>query len=81
METIDYSKLDNNQYDLLSYYATILYNKQYHPEHYHSEYIRGVNAALEFANIPFEYRWAVEYDKIYKGLRNYNKMSYVEIFE
>lgn len=81
MKTIDYTKLDKNQYDLLSYYATILYNKQYHPEYYNAEYIRGVGASLEFANIPFEYRWAVECHKIYKGLRNFNKTSYAEIFE
>jgi len=63
MKTIDYSKLSESHYTLLSYYATILYTLQFHPENYTNDFVRGVSASLTMAGIPDEYIWAVEFEK------------------
>ena len=83
MKTI--KDLTKDQYNLLSWFATYIYNvyvlKDRKIDRYESGKTQGIQSACSFAGIPDEMLYKVEIDKIFTGLRDWNKMSEVIIFD
>lgn len=76
MKTINYKNdLTPDQYNVLSYYATRLYSGCKD-----SSYLRGLQAGCTFAGVPDSLLYAVSIERNFTGLRNYNKMSYILLF-
>lgn len=69
-------KLTADQYNVLSYYATQLFSGCKD-----TSYLRGLQAGCIFAGVPDEIMYKVDIEKVFTGLRNYNKMSYILLFD
>ena len=80
-----YNHLTQDQFNLLSWYATLLHNFEHRPENYNKDYqkakIDGVYSACSFAGIDDSDIFKVRFDKKYTGLRNYNKLSYAAYWD
>ena len=75
MKTINYkNSLTPDQYNVLSYYATQLYSGCND-----NSYLRGLQAGCIFAGVPDLMIYAVEIDRNFTGLRNYNRLTYIEL--
>jgi hypothetical protein len=83
MKTI--KELTPDQYNLLSWFATFVYNlymlKDRKIDMYEQGKLQGIQSACTFANIPDELLYKIEIDKQFTGLRNWNKISEIVIFE
>ena len=83
MKTI--KELTPDQYNLLSWFATFVYNlyvlKDRKIDMYESGKTQGIQSACSFAGIPDELLYKVEIDKQFTGLRNWNKLTDVVIFD
>lgn len=77
MEKINYKQLlSTEQYNLLSYYATQIYSNNTD-----KSYISGIQAACYIASIPDYIMYQVDINNNITGLRNYNRLSYILLFE
>jgi hypothetical protein len=83
MKTI--KELTPDQYNLLSWFATFIYNlyvlKDREIDMYELGKTQGIQSACSFAGIPDELLCKVEIDKRFTGLRNWNKLTEVVIFD
>lgn len=76
MKQINYKKdLTADQYNVLSYYATRLYSGCND-----KSYLRGLQSGCIFAGVPDSMIYAVEIERNFTGLRNWNKLSYIQLF-
>ena len=77
MKTI--KELSTDQFNLLSWFATFVYNhKILNPgemNQYYTGKLQGIQSACSFAGIPNELLYSVEIDMKLTGLRNYNKLT------
>ena len=75
MKKINYKKsLTPDQYNVLSYYATRLFSGCKD-----SSYLRGLQSGCTFAGVPDSLLYAVEIERNFTGLRNWNKLSYIQL--
>ncbi len=83
MKTI--KELTPDQYNLLSWFATYIYNAYVLNDRkidmYEQGKIQGIQSACTFAGILDEMLYKVEIDKDFKSLRNWNKITEVIIFD
>jgi len=77
--------LTNNQYNLLSWLATFVYNTQLNSETYNNQFYigkqQGISSSCTFAGISDNLIFEVEINKMFSGLRNWNKLTYIKIFD
>ena len=83
METI--KQLNKDQYNLLSWFATYIYNVYILKDRQIDQYVygkmQGIQSACSIIGIPDEMLYKIEIDRIFTCLRNWNKMSEVIIFD
>jgi len=77
--------LTNDQYNLLSWLATFIFNAILYPNIYNSQYYigkqQGISSSCTFVGISDNLIFEVEINKMFSGLRNWNKLTYTQIFE
>ena len=76
MKTDYKNSLTADQFNVLSYYATQLYSGCKD-----TSYLQGLQSGCIFAGVPDSILYDVDINRIFTGLRNYNKLSYILLFD